>query len=113
MGMRERLGPAEKMVWDILESEEKSASVLAFAANCSEQTIRNIKMLETQRAVRVYDLMVRDGLAPNVWRKARRFSPGQIAEIRASSSPSPKLAKRFDCAESTIRMIRTGKTYVQ
>ena len=102
----------QKRVYAILESTHKDVKWLAEMFDVSEQTIRNIKTLKTQRSIEVAAIMRAAGIEPVLWEQAPRFSKQQVDDIRASSVSSSKLAEIFGCAPSTIRMIKTGKTYV-
>lgn len=108
----EKMSEAEQRVWAILESSMTDVKQMADWFDTSEQTIRNIKLLKTDRAKKVAVAMRAAGNEPKTWEPAARFSETQIRDIRASSASSSKLAKAYGCSASTIRMIRTGKTYV-
>lgn len=41
----------------------------------------------------------------------RRFTDEQIMEMQTTKESSRKLAKKYGCAASTIRMFRSGRTY--
>lgn len=110
--VRNTLNSRDLEVFDILASESRNVRNMAEMFDCSEQTIRNIKMLRTKRAKRVFVLMDAGGFRCSTWEPAKRFSDAQIGHIRKSKDTSVKLAKQFDCSASTIRMIKTGKTYV-
>ena len=101
----------ETQVWQILASSIGDAKTIGEQHVISAQTVRNIKMLKTQRAERVYAKMLEAGVQAYTWVPAKRFNERQVAAIRASTETSDKLAKRFNCSPSTIRMIKTGKTY--
>jgi len=78
-------------------------------------TVRATRRLETEKARRVFAAMQAEGKCPRPITKVRqtrnRFTPAQIAAIRASSVPSRALAAAEGCSSSLIRMIRTGKVY--
>ena len=78
-------------------------------------TVRATRRLETEKARRVFAAMQAEGESPRPITKVRqtrnRFTPAQIAAIRASSVPSGALAAAEGCSSSLIRMIRTGKAY--
>lgn len=56
-----------------------------------------------------------EGKVPPPWnpvgRGVRWFTDEEVAAIRASSETSVAEAERYGCAPSTIRMLRTGRTY--
>jgi DNA-binding CsgD family transcriptional regulator len=106
------LTQAEVKTWAILGSKFTSAEILAQTYDVSSQTVRNIKLLKTRRARRILDLMHEDGEVTYTWAAAPRFSPKQVADIRASKLTSGKLAREYGVSASTIRMVKTGKTYV-
>ena len=101
----------ETKVWNILSSTAGDAAWLGETFDVSPQTIRNIKMLKTNRARGVHAKMLQAGVQAHIWEPAPRFADEEVSEIRTSTETSVKLAKRFECSPSTIRMVRTGKTY--
>ena len=101
----------EQDVWDILNSESRNVVYLSEMFDVSNQTIRNIKLLKTKRAERICDLMRENGVMVDLWTPAVRFTPEEVAAIRASQKNSVQLGKLFECSPSTIRMLKTGKTY--
>ncbi len=105
------LSHIEADVWSVLASKSKNTRNLAELHDCSEQTIRNIKQLKTDRAARIAALMNSHGVVVYSWPVAFRFSEEQVAGIRSSTETSAKVAARWAVSPSTIRMIRTGKTY--
>jgi DNA-binding transcriptional regulator YiaG len=109
---RPTLTQTEVKTWAILGSKFTSAEMLAQTYDVSSQTVRNIKLLKTRRARRILDLMREDGEEAYTWNDAPRFSPKQVADIRASKLTSGKLAREYGVSSSTIRMVKTGKTYV-
>lgn len=106
------LTKAESKVWSILDSSIEDAYKLGEIFDVSHQTVRNIKMLKTERASRIFNLMSTHGIEPKVWDSARRFTAAEVAAIRADTRTSKKIAADYGCSPSTIRMIKTGKTYV-
>ena len=110
--VKDKLSAVERRVWAILEVDRWDAEMLAEMFDVSTQTVRNIKMLKTKRAKAVKLLMDADGTKSVTWAPARRFTEQETAAIRASSASSAALAKQYDCSPSTIRMVKTWKTYV-
>lgn len=106
------LTPVETKTWNILGSPVKDVGYYCETYNVSHQTVRNIKMLKTERAKAVAQKMRDHGVEPIIWEPAKRFTPEEIAHIRQSNAKSKTLAKTYGVAPSTIRMIRTGQTYV-
>ena len=107
------LTPKETMAWHILADELTDAQVIADAHNVTAQTVRNVKMLKTKRAENVYQKMLRAGVDVFLWEPVKRFTDEEVKHIRNSQAKSHTLAKTYGCSPSTIRMIRTGKTYVR
>lgn len=107
------LTPVESKTWQILASPLTEAETLAALYDVSHQTVRNIKMLKTDRSKKVREIMYEHGVDVNLWEPAPRFTDEEVEHIRQSKEKSRTLAKRYGCAPSTIRMIRTGKTYVR
>lgn len=105
------LSEKEEKVRAIL-NDPAEVSVVAEDHGVSESTVRNIKMLKTKIAQRVRDWMVENHDALYLIHAQRRFTSEQVQAIRASQKTSVQLAKLFECSPSTIRMIRTGKSYV-
>jgi phage portal protein BeeE len=106
------LTQVEVKTWAILGSKFTDAEMLAQTYDVTSQTVRNIKLLKSKRARRIHDLMLQDGETAYVWTAAPRFSPTQVADIRSSKATSTRLAKEYGVSPSTIRMVKTGKTYV-
>lgn len=106
------LSPAELKVWCILESTVTSATRLAELYGVSSQTVRNVKLLKTARAEKIAGLMKTRGVEATTWEPAKRFTDAQAEAIRTDSRSSKKLGEVFGVSPSTIRMIKTGKTYV-
>ena len=109
---RPTLTQTEVQTWAILGSKFTDAEFLAQTYDVSSQTVRNIKLLKTRRARRIREMMLADGEIVYTWKEAPRFSPKQVADIRASKQSSSKLGKEYGVSPSTIRMLKTGKTYV-
>ena len=105
------LTPTERICWRILASDCQDADALAVHYNVSSQTIRNIKQLKTIRSHRILAAMKKARVKAWVWPKAKRLEPGQVASIRASNKTSGQLGKIHGVSASTIRMIKTGRTY--
>lgn len=104
------LSEKEKKIFDIL-NDPADVKTCAEDYGVSEVTVRNIKMLKTKIALRVCRWMADNGFVTYLLEPQKRFNKRQVAAIRLSTETSVKLAKRYNVAESTIRMIRTGKTY--
>jgi hypothetical protein len=85
---------------------------LAEQSGFSESTVRNIKMLKTEKAKFVKEYCDHWHLETFLLEPQKRFTDDQVQAIRASKQSSVQLAKLFDVSPSTIRMIKTGKTYV-
>ena len=98
----------------ILRSAADAVEMSRLMGVCSA-TVRATRRLETEKARRVFAAMQAEGESPRPITKVRqtrnRFTPAQIAAIRASSVPSRALAAAEGCSSSLIRMIRTGKVY--
>lgn len=105
------LDEQETVVFNILSVAVGTAKTIGDTYNVSAQTVRNIKMLKTARAKRVYERMTKMNMTAYIWEGAKRFTPKQIGEIRGSGKSSIQLGKEYGCSASTIRMIKTGKTY--
>ena len=78
-------------------------------------TVRATRRLETGKARRMFAALQAEGEFPRPITKVRqtrnRFTPDQIADIRASSVSSGALAAAEGCSSSLIRMIRTFRAY--
>ena len=105
------LTKAEWVTWWILASDCLDADALALHYKVSSQTVRNVKQLKTIRSQRILAAMKKAKAKFYVWPKAKRLEPGQVAAIRASNKTSGQLGKIHGVSASTIRMIKTGKTY--
>jgi len=103
--------------WEVKVILQSTASDVEMSRlmGVSPQTVRATRRLETDKARRVFAAMQAEGESPRPITKVRqtrnRFTPAQIAAIRASSVPSRALAAAEGCSSSLIRMIRTGKAY--
>jgi len=106
----ENLTPEEQTVRTIL-SKNATIAELAVGYDKSEQTIRNVKGLKTHRARMVHTLMVDHGETAFLIGPRRRFTDEEVEHIRTSPKKSNWLAEEYGCSPSTIRMLRTGKTY--
>ena len=106
------LTPVEEKTWCILQSKEEDADVLAMTFDVSAQTIRNIKQLKTARSIRMVGAMKKAGVEAWVWPVAARFTEDEVRQIRKSKATSQALGKVWGVSASTIRMIKTGQTYV-
>ena len=106
------LSKAETKVWAILDSTATDAYMMAETYDVSHQTVRNVKMLRTERALRVAQIMRDHGVEPKTWDGARRFAAEEVEAIRADTRNSKKIAEEYGVSSSTIRMLKTGKTYV-
>jgi DNA-binding Xre family transcriptional regulator len=84
---------------------------LAEKSGFSEGTVRNIKMLKTDKAKMVKEYCDHWHLETFLLEPQKRFTKRQVATIRDSTATSKTLAKRYGVSESTIRMVKTGKTY--
>jgi len=104
------LSKKEYLVLSIL-NDPAPVRAVAVAHNVSEGTVRNIKMLKTRIARRVHLWAYENDYVSYLLEPQKRFTKRQVAAIRNSTETSDKLAKKHRCAPSTIRMIRTGKTY--
>lgn len=105
------LNARDQKVWDILLDSEEDADVLALKFNVSHQTIRNVKMGKTAVAARLTKTMKHLGCTVYTWKPARRFTEGQVLDIRRNTKASHVVAKYYNCSPSTIRMIKSGQTY--
>ena len=98
----------------ILRSTADAVEMSRLLGVCSA-TVRATRRLETVKARRVFAAMQAEGKFPRPITKVRqtrnRFTPAQIAAIRASSVPSRALAAAEGCSSSLIRMIRTFRAY--
>ena len=106
------LTEAETRVLKILMSKMANAEEMAEKFEVSSQTIRNVKLLKTRVARRMHGVAKMYGYSTYTWAAAPRFSPKQVADIRSSKASSSKLGKEYGVSPSTIRMVKTGKTYV-
>jgi len=104
------LSEKEHIVFDIL-NDPADVKTCARDHGVSESTVRNIKMLKTRIAKRVHRWMDENHFSSYLLTAQRRFTSEQVQAIRASQKTSAQLAKLFECSPSTIRMIKTGKTY--
>lgn len=95
----------------ILMWSKGTAETIADIHGVSHQTVRNIKQLKTKAAKKADSDLRARGMSPVLWATAKRFTEEEVADIRASSKNSKQIAKKYGVAPSTIRMIRTGKTY--
>jgi len=106
----------EEKVRGILLSGGKTAEGIAERFGVSVYSVFLYKRLLIKRARTVAAALRTEGFEPLLWPRysgahRARFTPEQVAEIRASKEPSSVFAKRYGCARSTIRMMRTGRTY--
>lgn len=91
-----------------------TAEEIADLFGVSNTTVTRYKRLQTEYAIRVALRLREEGLYPETWEdgeRRNRFTPEQVAVIRASSATSAKLAKAYGCSPSLIRMIRSGRAY--
>ena len=77
----------------------------------SQGTVRNVKMLKTDIAKYAKAWCDFYHIETYLLEPQKRFTKRQVAAIRASTSTSKSLANRYGVSESTIRMIKTGRTY--
>ena len=101
----------EKQMWQILASQETSATVLAEEFGVTHQTIRNVKLVKTKGAKEVRDMLEDWGQEFYTWEPAKRFTDAEVKAIRASTKASHIIAKAYKCSPSTIRMIKSGQSY--
>jgi len=95
----------------VLLAPNKDINAIAEAVHVAVQTVYNTKSLNTKRAWRVYQAMIEFGDLPVLWEAARRFTPSEVHLIRHSEKSSSALGKEYGCSPSTIRMLRSGRTY--
>jgi transposase-like protein len=105
------LSEKEAQVASIL-IDSRDVATVAEEHGVSAGTVRNVKMLKTKIARRVYELLLARHYTVCLLNAQRRFTPAEIHAIRLSKEPSTKTAQRYGVSPSTIRMIRTEKTYV-
>lgn len=111
----------EATIIAVLIDPSDNANDLARRHGVTAQTARNWKMQKLVSAVHAYNTLKLEGRGAeaHLWSKfdgTRTFrllnlSDDDVRDIRTSTTPSRKLAKKYDCSDSMIRMIRGRRAY--